>query len=234
MKMLVSKTRLFAAAASALLIGQAALAQIPATGSPTGINAAFVKLFGAASAFTAKVEARAFDAAQHETLRMPMDWAALDGKVRLEINLEQMTNKDLPASAIATLKQSGMARIVSVFRPDKKAMYVIYPGIQSYQNTPLAPEEAAVSEKGLKLEKTVLGKETIDGHACVKNKALVKGEKGLVLEAVTWNATDLKEFPLQIEMKEKQSTVRFRFSQVQFVKPDATQFEVPAKYGLMQ
>jgi hypothetical protein len=234
MKILASKPRLFAVAAAALLVGQAGLAQIPSTGSPAGINAAFVKLFGAAAAFTAKVEARAFDSAQQETLRMPMDWATLEGKVRLEINLEQMTNKDLPDGAVATLKQSGMARIISVFRPDKKTTYVIYPGIQSYQNIPQTPEEAEAAAKGLKLEKNALGRETLDGHACVKNKVIVKGEKGTVLEAVTWNATDLKEFPLQIEMQDKQKHVRLRFSQVQFVKPEAKQFELPANYGLMK
>jgi len=234
MKTLALPARLFAVLSLGLLTGSPAFSQAPTAGSPTGINAAFVKLFGTAAAFTAKVDARALDAAQQETVRMLMDWAALEGKVRLEINLEQMTNKDLPTNTVAILKQSGMARIITVFRPDKKATYVIYPGIQSYQNLPLAKGEAEASEKGLKLEKSALGKETIDGHACVKNKAVVKGEKGPVLEAVTWNAADLKEFPLQIEMKEKQSTVRLRFSQVRFAKPDAKQFEVPANYGLMK
>ena len=37
----------------------------------------------------------------------------------------------------------------------------------------------------------------------MKNKVVVKGSKGPVLEAITWNATDLKDFPIQIEMKEK-------------------------------
>ena len=37
----------------------------------------------------------------------------------------------------------------------------------------------------------------------MKNKVVVKNDKGPVLEAVTWNAADLKDFPLQIEMKEK-------------------------------
>lgn len=234
MKILVSHRRRFAAVAAALLAGQAAFAQIPSAGSPAGINAAFVKLFGPIAAFTAKAEARVLDSSQQETVRMPMDLSALDGKVRLEINLEQMKNKDLPAATVASLKQLGMTRIISVFRPDKKTTYLIYPNIQSYQNMPLSPEDAAASEKSLKLEKSALGRETIDGHACAKNKTVIKGDKGSVLEAVTWNAADLKDFPLQIELKQKQNTVRLRFSQVQFARPDAQQFEVPAKYGLLK
>ena len=145
-----------------------------------------------------------------------------------------MQSKDLPASTLPSLKQAGMDRIISVFRPDKKTTYVMYPGVQSYLSIPLAKGEAEASEKGLKLEKTPLGKETIDGHACVKNKVVVKDDKGPVFEAVTWNAADLKDFPLQIEMKEKQNTVRMHFTQVQFVKPDAKQFDLPANYGPMK
>ena len=123
-----------------------------------------------------------------------------------------MQSKDFTASTLASLKQAGMDRMVSIFRPDKKATYVIYPGVQSYLIIPLAKGEAEALEKGLKLEKTALGKETIDGHPCVKNKVVVKNDKGPVLEAVTWNATDLKDFPLQIEMKEKDNTVLMHFT----------------------
>jgi hypothetical protein len=127
-----------------------------------------------------------------------------------------------------------MSRVVSVFRPDKKTTYVLYPGVLSYVNAPLPQGEVEAIDKGLQVEKSVLGKETVDGHACVKSKALVRGVKGLVLEAIVWNAADLKDFPVQVELKDKGSTVRMRFTQVRFVKTDAGQFEVPPKYSLMK
>ncbi|HWU39050.1 MAG TPA: DUF4412 domain-containing protein, partial [Candidatus Acidoferrum sp.] len=107
-------------------------------------------------------------------------------------------------------------------------------GVQSYLSIPLVKGDGEASEKGLKLEKIALGKETLDGHACVKNKASIRNDKGSVLEAITWNAADLKDFPLQIEMKEKENTVRMHFTQVSLAKPDDRQFEVPAGYGLMK
>ncbi len=210
------------------------LAQVPGTGSPTGINTAFLKLFGTADSFSAKVDTQVFDLQGTETVRMPMELSALKGKVRLEIDLSQMKSKDMPPSTVEKLKQAGMDRIISLFRPDKKLTYVIYPGVQSYQGIPLASGEAEAYEKGLKVEKSPLGKATIDGHACVKNKVTVTGDKGTVLEATTWNATDLKGFPVQIEMSQKRDTVRMRFTHIQLAKPDAKQFEVPATYGLMQ
>jgi|ERR1035437_497684 hypothetical protein len=234
MKIFALKARLSVALSLVVLTGGAAVAQAPSAGAPTSINTAFVKLFGTVGAFTAKVEAQVLDQSQKETVRMPMDFAVLDGKVRLEINLAQMQGKDLPASTIAGLKERGMDRVISVFRPDKKGTYVMYPGIQSYVTVPLPKGEAEVSETSLKLEKNALGNETIDGHACVKNKAVVKNGQAPVFEAVTWNAADLKDFPLQIEIKDKQSTVRMLFTQVRFTKPDAKQFDPPANYGPMK
>jgi hypothetical protein len=228
------KSRLAIVLSLVFLAGSAALAQVPSAGSPTGINAAFVKLFGPGAAFTAKADALVIDKSQQTVVQLPMDFAALDSKVRLEINMEQMKSKDLPAGAIASLKEAGKSRVISILRPDKQTSYIIYPGVQSYMSVPLAKGEAEAFEKGLKMEKTALGKETLDGHACVKNKVTIRNDKGAVLEAITWNAADLKDFPLQIEMKEKENTVRMHFSQVSLTKPDARQFEVPPGYGLMK
>lgn len=217
-----------------VLAGSAAVAQAPAAGAPMSINTAFVKLFGTAGAFTAKAEAQVFDQHQQETVRMPMGFALLDGKVRVEINLAQMQAKDLPASAVAKLKQAGMDHIISLFRPDKKTTYVLYPGTQSYLSLPLSKGEGEAVDNGLTLEKSALGKETIDGHACVKNKVVVRSDQWPVLRAVTWNAADLKDFPVQIELTERQARVRMRFTQVRFTKPDAQQFDPPANYSLMK
>jgi hypothetical protein len=234
MKTVAKQAWLLVALLIVLLTGEPGIAQVAAPGAPTGINAAFVKLFGALTSFTAKVETQVFDRSQKEIVRMPMDFAALDGQVRLEINLAQVQNQEFTSSTLGQLKQAGMDRVVSVFRPDKKATYIIYPGVQSYQIIPLAKGEAEALEKGLKLNKSALGKETIDGHPCVKNQVTVRNDKEPVLEAVTWNAADLKDFPLQIQMKQKDNKILMRFSQVRLVKPDAKQFDPPPNYGLMK
>jgi hypothetical protein len=234
MKLFSLRTLLRVALPASLLAGQVAVAQMPSASSGTGVNAAFVKLFGSVGAFTARVETRVLDQSQNQLVRMPMEFASLDGKVRLGIDLSQVQSKEFTPSTLASLKQAGMDRFVSVFRPDKKLTYLIYPGVQSYQELVQSKGETEAAEKGLKLEKTGLGKDTLDGHPCLKNKVGVKSAKGPVLEAVTWNATDLKDFPIQIEMKEKDNTVRMHFTDVRFVKPDAKQFEVPAAYGRMK
>jgi len=64
----------------------------------------------------------------------------------------------------------------------------------------------------------------------VKNKVVIRNQQGPVLEAVTWNASDLKDLPVRVETREKDTTVVMRFTKVQFTRPDALQFEVPAGY----
>ena len=227
------QARLLVAFPIILAGGGAALAQVPTAGSGTGVNAAFVKLLGSVSGFTAGLETRVLDRSQNQLVRMPMEFAFLDGKVRLEINLSQAQSKEFTAGNLAALKQAGMDHFISIFRPDRKVTYLIYPGVHSYQELAQPKAETEAAEKGLKLERSALDKDTLDGHPCLKNKVVVKGSKGSLLEAVTWNATDLKDFPILIEMKEDDKTVRMHFTDVRFVKPEAKQFEVPASYGRM-
>jgi hypothetical protein len=226
--------RFYRVLALVLLAQSATLAQMPSAGSPTDLNAAFFKLFGSVSAFTAKVDTQVLDKSQKEWIRMPMTLAALDNKVRLEVNLAEVKSKDVPESAVANLKQMGMDRVVSIIRPDKKTRLILYPAAQGYVSMPLAAAEVEAWEKGLQMEKTPVGKETVDGHACVKHRVVVKNAQGPALEATTWNAADLRDFPVQIETKEKENTVLMRFSQIQLGKPAAKQFELPAGYHQMK
>jgi hypothetical protein len=234
MNTLAFRIRLPAALLVGMLSLNAAYAQASATGTPASINTAFVKLFGTVDAFTAKVDTRVLDVYQQEKVRLLMDFASADGKVRYEFSLAQMQSKELTPAKIASLKESGMERIVGLFRPDKKVTYIVYPGMQSYLSMPLAKEDIDDYEKGAKVEKSPLGKETLDGHQCVKNNCVIKDSRGTALQAVTWNAADLKDFPLQIEIKEKGNIVRMHFTQIQFTKPGPQQFEVPPAYGLMK
>jgi hypothetical protein len=80
------------------------------------------------------------------------------------------------------------------------------------------------------METTELAKETVDGHACVKNKVVVTDEKGEKHESTTWNATDLKDFPIKIETTEQGTPMTMSFKNVKLAKPQASQFEPPAGF----
>ena len=156
--------------------------------------------------------------------------AMLDGKVRAEIDLSQIKSKEMPPEAAASLKQMGMDKMVSVVLPEKKSTLVIYPSLRSYAEVPMSKDDASTIDTKYKIETTKLGTETLDGHACVKNKVIVTGEKGDKHEAIVWNATDMKDFPLQMQMNQNEATVVMRYSNIQLVRPDAKQFEAPAGF----
>src|SRR5689334_3014724 len=87
-----------------VLSGFTGFAQVPGAGSPAGVNATLTKLFGNVTAFSARSEVQVLDKDRKEKVSTPMNFALLDNKIRVEIDMTQMKNKDLPASAAASLK----------------------------------------------------------------------------------------------------------------------------------
>ncbi len=216
-------------AAIALWPSLNASAQLPG-GSAGGVNAALTLLFGNTTAFTSKVEAQILDSTRKESLRMPMNFAELDSKIRVEIDVTQIQSRNLPVPQVKEMKEPGLGKSVSIIRPDKKVSYMLYPGVQSYTTVPMPKEESDVLASHLKINKTVLGKETVEGHPCVKHHVTVANGERTILDAVTWNATDQKDFPIQIQTQDKGNTSILHFRQVQFVRPEAKLFEIPDRY----
>ena len=217
---------LAALAASSL----ATFAQMKAPGATAGVNASLTKLFGDLTAFSAKAEVHVYGPDQKEKIMTPMTFALLDNKVRVEIDMTKLVSKDIPTDAAASMKQMGMDRIFSIMRPDQKATFVIFPGLESVVKMPMPKEDVAAYERKPKIETTAIGKETLDGHPCVKNKVVVTDADGHKDEATLWNATDLKDFPVQIMSMEKGDSVTIRYREVQFARPDAKQFATPTGY----
>lgn len=204
-------------------------AQLPGGDGSPGVSTAMLKLFGANTAFTARADVQVVAGGGAEQLRSPMTFAVLDGRLRVEIDMAQIRGKELLPAAVASLKPLGMDRVVSLLRPDKKALFIVYPNAQSYVSLPFSKQEIA-ADKNLKVEKTVLARETAAGHPCVKHQVVIKSGTNVVLAATTWNASDLKDFPVQIATREKDMTSIMRFDQIQFIRPDAKQFDPPAGF----
>jgi hypothetical protein len=219
-----------AAISPPLITAQAPPGQVP------GLNAAMAKFFGNNNAFTATVSTTILDAQGKESITMPMSYALLDGKIRSEVDMTQVKSKELEGSA-ASLRQMGMDRTVSIVRPDKQKVFVIYPSLRAYAETPLAKGQTSNANQEYKIESAPLGNETVDGHACQKNKVTVSGGDGEKHEAVVWNATDLKNFPVKMQMTQAGVTTVMKYSNIKFDKPDANLFDLPVgfdKYDSME
>lgn len=210
--------------------GLSALGQIGGPGGPAGVTAAITKLFGDTRAFTSKAEVQLLDNAQKEIAVMPMDFSMSDSNIRVEMDLTQVKNQQMPPGAIESLKEMGMAHVISIINPGKTNALVLYPDQKILLKVALPKEEAAAAESKEKLKKTPLGNETVDGHPCVKNKVTLADSSGQSVDVTLWNATDLKDFPVQIQTKEQENTSIMRFKEVKLTRPDSGLFEAPADY----
>jgi len=199
-------------------------------GAPGGVSASLAKLFGNVSAFTANADARVLDAKNQETMRMRMKFADLDGKLRVELDLTQVHSKEMTPQQLEVMERANLRYIVSIVRPDKNCSYILYPGVRNYSIVPIPKSETAALSKDLEIQKSPLGRETLDGHTCAKQRVVLKHGDAVVLDAVTWNAEDLKGFPIQIQTKSDGKTSLLRFENIQFSRPEANLFEIPTGY----
>jgi hypothetical protein len=213
----------------ALALPLAAGAQLGQPNIP-GMNAAMTKLFGNHTAFTATTTAKLLDDKQAEIMTMPMSYAVLDGKLRSEVDMTQLKSKEMPPEAAASLRQMGMDRMVSIVRPDKQVVIVVYPSLNAYAETPMDKGTAGKSAQDLKVESTKMGNETVDGHPCEKNKVIISTGGNDRQEAIVWNATDMKNFPVKMQMSQPNGTMIMTYSNIKFDKPDAKLFEPPAVF----
>lgn len=217
-----------------------ASAQVPPRSSAEGgfgpaapvspkFSATFSKLCGDHKAFSAGAVVQMNQTAGSESLTTPCKVAYLDRKLRMEIDLTQSKGSQLPAGMTAQLKAMGMGEMAILSHEAKGVSYLVYPGLQSYAEVPSA-DGKPIDDSKTKISVTELSKETINGHPCVKNKVMVTDESGRSDEATVWNATDLKKFPVRIEMTDKNGKVTMNLTNVNFDKPDAKNFEPPANF----
>lgn len=188
-------------------------------------NGAMGKLFGEHKAFTATLDVDVRPGAGPENITMPTTLAFLDGMSRVDLDLSKAKGSQIPAGMAEQFKAMGIAEMTMISREDKQVAYVVYPGLQSFAE--LKGDAGSADASKIKVETSELGKETIDGQACVKNKVTVTDAAGKATEATVWQATGLKKFPVRIETAEGKGKVVMKLSNVKFEKPDAKLFDAP-------
>jgi hypothetical protein len=212
----------------AVILSTAVHAQ-PGQMGTTMFGGSMAKLFGGNSAFSADIEVH-MAAGGNQNMTMPGKLAFDSGKSRFEMSLSDATGTQMRPEMAEHLKSMGMDRTITISRPDTKTSYLIYPGLSAYAASPLQDPNATKPESSFKVETSELGKETVDGHACVKNKVVVTDDQGKAHEFTAWNATDLNKFPVKIEMNEQGHAMTMLFKNVKTSKPDAALFEPPSDY----
>jgi hypothetical protein len=141
-----------------------------------------------------------------------------------EMDLTKMSG--VQARDLDGMKQMGMDKMVILKVADKQAAYIVYPNLQSYCDMPVSQK----SNPEGKLDKTELGKDTVENHPCTKSKLTFTDKNGRTAEALVWEATDMKDFPIQFQTVDEGQTTTTTFTDIKMGKPDAALFELPASY----
>ena len=215
--------------AGGLLTATALAQRGPMGGQPPGLDPIMAKIFGSIKGFSAKAE-MTMNSSRGE-VTMTVVYEMLAGKMRMEMDMASMMGAQMPPEAVAQIKMMGMDRMVNIALPETRQLYIIYPGAQSYIEMPIPQASpAADATKESKVDYAEVGKETIDGHPCVKSKMTIDAGSGNAREGFLWAATDLKEFPLQIQFDDPRMKMTMRFKDVQLKEPDAGRFIPPADF----
>ena len=202
----------------------------PHGGGPgPNLGGAINKLFGANQSFSATMEFEAGDG-RGGNISMPGKLSFDGGKSRFEMNMSEIKGSQIPPTAVQQMKAMGMDTIISISRPDLKLTYAIYPGLNSYAQMAATDPSFSVNPDDYKIETTELGKETVAGHDCVKNKVTVTDKDGSKTESTVWNAADLKNFPIKIVTGDAAHAATMVFQNVSFTKPAASLFEPPSGF----
>lgn len=191
-------------------------------GSPKDAVGLLPYLFGKGQAFTATSITTVQGGPSGRDVRMEASYAVSDGKVRTEMDMA----KTMPQGA-EQMKKMGMDRMLNIMRPDKGVAYMIYPGLKAYCETPLADAPAKADAPAPKVERTELGKETVDGHPCVKKSLVVTTADGKKMEGLTWEATDLGNIVIQSQMKLGNGTATMLLTDVKVGTVEDSLFDVP-------
>lgn len=205
-----------------------AFAQLDGPGS-TGVSASLIRLFGTNNAFTAQAEVQLLDKDKKELVNTPMTFTLLENKLRLEVDMARMRNKQQPDS-LARVKPLGLDSVVSIIRPEKRKTIITFPKLRAFVKLDMPSSEAEAFLTRAKIERKVIGKEKMDGRPCVKQQVVITDDAGHKSEATVWTATDLRDFPVCVATKENEGTVIMRFRQIQFTRAETNKFEPPSGY----
>ena len=215
-----------------LLTTGTAFAQIPGPQyNPAAARAA--RLFGKDYGFTANAHMSTKESSDTETIN-EMDYAVRDGMVRIQMDLTKtetlrrgkpVRQRNDDTEGMASM---GLNKQVILVRPDKQATYIVYPSLKAYSE---APKKASDAQS--KSDWKEIGKDTVDGHPCIKYEVTTTNADGTTEVSTAWKATDLKDFVIQTA----DATTTLTFKNVKLDKPDAKVFELPAdfkQYGSIQ
>jgi hypothetical protein len=164
------------------------------------------------------------------------------GNVRTFIDFANGYGDLFQRGDVTALRQYGIDKMITIERPSLGKQWDIYPARRAYIEEYFQPGINDDKQPA----KTFQGEETIDGHPCRKYRLdfpklnadaldyLFKDLSGLTMSGTEWDATDLENFPVQIELgldtKTDHVKIRLHYRDIKLGKCDPALFELPTNY----
>ncbi len=169
--------------------------------------------------FSAIMETTSVDKKSSKSFSTKIPIAKAGKKIRMDMDYADMTKgADMP---------SGIRKIVTIHRGDKQVTYSVYPNKKKY--IVYKSTDKDYYEKP-DVQKTRLGKETINGHPTDKYKVKITYKNGNIQNGLIWNAKDLDQMTIKSVVVDKKFKVTTIFKNIKLGTPSAKLFEIPAKY----
>lgn len=208
-------------------------------GGDAGFHGSIAGLFGEVAAFSADAEVGLTNRTDQTRLNVPMRVFKSRDRFRLEVDLQRVQGTGNAVQGLSALRGIGMTRMTCLVLPEEKGMILMFPELKL--GTRVALSETALPADGFRVEKRAVGKETVEGQACVRQEVQVTTSDGARVPGTVWEAAALKGFPVRMLFLPDGSGLGLRFSQVRMASPGEEMFRVPSDVrivdgaaGLMQ
>ena len=191
----------------------------------------FAKMSPATPDFSASGEMKICKDDGAPQMVLPLELAVSTNSLRWEFDI--MKSWTMPPSVQASAKLMHLDKTVFLTNLKQKRLYMLYPGVQAFISLPIPNSTFAdliVRTDQINIKREKLGRETIDGHDCIKERVIEQEPNCPTEEGLVWSAVDLQNFPVKMELHTKGSVLKFDFHDVQLVKPAVSMFEIPTNY----
>jgi hypothetical protein len=193
-------------------------------GLPPGFHHALLDALAGAPSFYGRAQIQLSNGPDKEPIAISCDIAVLSGNMRLETESFE-PGPNVPPAEAANLRQM---HSISILRPDKNRMYMVFPAVRSYVEVAYSKSTGTDAAPAPTINKTPMGKETIGDQPYAKSQWDVTESDGEHYDITVWAATNLGNFPMQIKVGAPPALVNIE--DLHLEAPDSSIFEPPAGY----
>jgi hypothetical protein len=193
-------------------------------GLPPGFHHALLDVLGGFASFSGRASIQISNGPGKDFTSLSCSVAVLSGSMRLELDSFGLGLNLAPAEAA----QLRSMHSVSILRPDKNRMYLVFPDFRSFVEIGYSKSSGTESAPPPRILKTVVGKEPVGDQPCDKSQWNITESDGEHYDITVWAATNLNNFPVQVRIGPPAAVVHFQ--DVHWEAPNSSLFEPPAGY----